>query len=247
MVIEQSAGGDNHDPVPCCVFAGGGRAGMLKTCTDAKPDVQVMAQQQPAAHAHEPQDTVQEIIATMHQVADTLERIQDAASADAAISAITASGEKMATLREKIKEHPPAKEAGAKAAEKPEAELGAAYYRIKDATIKAVQKAPDKAERIARALADAGMLHAGLDLFDVHEGTYPGGVRGNQLLTLDRTLIGQNFTAPAELRRLATTYYHRRGPLGVVLERWNWFPGPANTYWADARLPASLVALAASP
>jgi hypothetical protein len=50
--------------------------------------------------------------------------------------------------------------------------------------------------------------------------------------------------------RLATTYYHRFGPVGVVMEKLNWFPGykvdgpdgdKRMTYWADARLPASLI------
>jgi hypothetical protein len=44
-----------------------------------------------------------------------------------------------------------------------------------------------------------------------------------------------------DLSRLATTYYHRYGPAGVVMERFNWFPGPQNTYWADARMPATMV------
>jgi hypothetical protein len=46
-----------------------------------------------------------------------------------------------------------------------------------------------------------------------------------------------------DLSRLATTYWHERGPLGVVMQKFNWFPGPVNTYQADARLPASLVGL----
>jgi hypothetical protein len=45
--------------------------------------------------------------------------------------------------------------------------------------------------------------------------------------------------------RVATTYYHRHGPLGLALERFLWFPGPENTFWSDARLPASLVGLVA--
>ncbi len=45
--------------------------------------------------------------------------------------------------------------------------------------------------------------------------------------------------------RLATTYYHRLGPAGVVMEKYNWFPGPGNTYWGDARLPASMVGMGA--
>ncbi|MBI3410766.1 MAG: hypothetical protein HY040_20715 [Planctomycetes bacterium] len=54
--------------------------------------------------------------------------------------------------------------------------------------------------------------------------------------------------------RLATTYYHRLGPAGVVMEKFNWwghFSGPRapdisslkalNTYEADARMPVSQV------
>jgi hypothetical protein len=47
--------------------------------------------------------------------------------------------------------------------------------------------------------------------------------------------------------RLATTYYHRKGPVGQVLAKFNWFwafPGP-DRHHADARLPASAVALCA--
>jgi hypothetical protein len=58
---------------------------------------------------------------------------------------------------------------------------------------------------------------------------------------------GLNFHYPSQLSRLATTYYHRLGPVGAIMERYNWFPGPQNTFWADARMPASLVGLAASP
>jgi hypothetical protein len=53
-----------------------------------------------------------------------------------------------------------------------------------------------------------------------------------------------------DMTRLATTYYHRECPVGVVMERLNWFPGYKTdgkdgdkrlTYWADARLPMSVV------
>jgi hypothetical protein len=60
--------------------------------------------------------------------------------------------------------------------------------------------------------------------------------------------------APAEVgkddkdfSRLAAAYYHRDGPLGRVLEKYNWFPGPPNTYSADARLPAAVTGLLAAP
>jgi hypothetical protein len=43
--------------------------------------------------------------------------------------------------------------------------------------------------------------------------------------------------------RLATTYYHRHGPVGQILSRFDWFPSPSerNEHWSDARLPASVV------
>jgi hypothetical protein len=64
---------------------------------------------------------------------------------------------------------------------------------------------------------------------------------------------GMNFLIPGDKRdrghpnkdlsRLATTYYHREGPVGRVMEKFNWFPDPPNSnkYTADARMPASLV------
>jgi hypothetical protein len=75
------------------------------------------------------------------------------------------------------------------------------------------------------------------------------------------TYHGQNYQEPKELRRLATTYYHRKGPVGVIMERFNWFnykwdpqtqtriwtPQPMNTYHADARLPVSLIGQGATP
>jgi hypothetical protein len=76
-----------------------------------------------------------------------------------------------------------------------------------------------------------------------------------QSLMCDKIDIGRNYQRPVlrsdwgnpdkDFSRLATSYYHRNGPVGVVLERFNWFHGPANTYHADARLPASLLALGA--
>jgi hypothetical protein len=72
---------------------------------------------------------------------------------------------------------------------------------------------------------------------------------------------GLNYQEPAGLRRLATTYYHRMGPVGVIMERFNWFnfeydpktgtrtyhPQPQNTYHADARQPVSIIGLGADP
>jgi hypothetical protein len=75
------------------------------------------------------------------------------------------------------------------------------------------------------------------------------------------TYHGLNYQSPQPLRRQATTYYHRKGPLGVVMERFNWFnfeydrrthtrkwtPEPDNTYHADARVIASAVGLGTNP
>src|SRR5262245_13394324 len=58
---------------------------------------------------------------------------------------------------------------------------------------------------------------------------------------------GQNYYDPTALERLATTYYHRWGPVGIVMERYNWFKGPQNTFWADNRMPASMIGLGAAP
>jgi hypothetical protein len=51
--------------------------------------------------------------------------------------------------------------------------------------------------------------------------------------------------ADLDWRRLATTYYHRDGPVGQVLARFNWFASSEgkNTHHSDIRLPASLVGL----
>jgi hypothetical protein len=73
------------------------------------------------------------------------------------------------------------------------------------------------------------------------------------LLIGDMVNFGTNFVKPDDKKahgdpakdysRWATTYYHRQGPAGVMLEKFNWFPDAEgnNTFTADARLPASLV------
>jgi hypothetical protein len=63
---------------------------------------------------------------------------------------------------------------------------------------------------------------------------------------------GMNFHQPEKAQdrrnpkkdfsRLATTYYHRFGPAGRVMEKFNWNKdGAQNTYHADARMPLSLL------
>jgi hypothetical protein len=50
---------------------------------------------------------------------------------------------------------------------------------------------------------------------------------------------------PGLNRRLATTYYHRHGPIGLVMLKFDWFTDPKqlDAHPGDARLPASLVGL----
>ena len=63
---------------------------------------------------------------------------------------------------------------------------------------------------------------------------------------------GMNFIKPEneedwgkplkDYSRVATTYYHRLGPAGRVMELFNWFKDPReNVYPADARMPAAIV------
>jgi spermidine synthase len=85
----------------------------------------------------------------------------------------------------------------------------------------------------------------------------PHAVLEQHYLMHGTTHHGMNFLAPSELRdlgkphrdfsRLATTYYHRDGPLGNVLEKYVYFAEPNNMYSSDARGPALLTALVPSP
>jgi len=70
------------------------------------------------------------------------------------------------------------------------------------------------------------------------------------------TYHGRNYTTDTsdplrknrkDLSRLATTYYHRYGPVGIVMEQYNWFKGAQNTFRADLRMPASLIGQLAAP
>lgn len=46
-----------------------------------------------------------------------------------------------------------------------------------------------------------------------------------------------------DFSRFPTTYYHDRSPVGLVFQKYNWFPGDSNTYRADARFPASMIGM----
>jgi hypothetical protein len=63
---------------------------------------------------------------------------------------------------------------------------------------------------------------------------------------------GMNFLKPRDVKdwgnaqddysRLATTYYHRFGPAGIVMEKFNWFSDEENHFNSDSRICASLIA-----
>jgi hypothetical protein len=68
---------------------------------------------------------------------------------------------------------------------------------------------------------------------------------------------GLNFRRPSaasdrgdpekDFSRMAATYHHRLGPVGRVMEKFNWFPdaNSHNTFAADFRIPASLIGVGA--
>ncbi len=74
---------------------------------------------------------------------------------------------------------------------------------------------------------------------------------------------GLNYQEPPRLRRLATTYYHKNGPVGVVMRAFDPLPAPVpsdveaekkdsalknwNSFWSDARLPTSVIGSALAP
>src|SRR4051812_38111759 len=73
------------------------------------------------------------------------------------------------------------------------------------------------------------------------------GLEHYNMLLYNGINMGTNYRQPTkgsgaeDLSRLATAYFHARSPVGIALQKFNWFPGSANSYHADARLPASLL------
>jgi hypothetical protein len=71
-------------------------------------------------------------------------------------------------------------------------------------------------------------------------------------MIVDDILHGTNFVKPGHVQawghpqedhsRLATTYYHRLGPVGGVMEKFCWFQDQENHFNSDSRICASLVA-----
>jgi hypothetical protein len=72
---------------------------------------------------------------------------------------------------------------------------------------------------------------------------------GDTLYAVELSRVPQGAPPDLDIRRLATTYYHRHGPVGQVLARFDWFASPQgkNTHHSDAHLPASLVGLSLQP
>ena len=67
------------------------------------------------------------------------------------------------------------------------------------------------------------------------------------LYLMRRDVYYARFYTEGADRRKATTYYHRDGPVGAVLRRFDWFPqdGPDDNR-SDVRLPASFLGLSAA-
>ncbi len=95
---------------------------------------------------------------------------------------------------------------------------------------------------------------------EVHEQTVRG--PGGTLATTHRLLYygihwGFNYLPPPDpadwgnpdkdFSRMPTTYYHPQGPLGLALQKLQWFADPVNVYPSDARLAASLLGMGGDP
>jgi hypothetical protein len=76
-------------------------------------------------------------------------------------------------------------------------------------------------------------------------------------LFLDDVNHGRQFEPPTDVKmlhqpekdfsRLPTLYHHPDGPVGFFMQTMNWFPGPVNTFHADARIVASIAGQSGSP
>lgn len=71
----------------------------------------------------------------------------------------------------------------------------------------------------------------------MHNGTYMGRNYKEPRKKEDRGNPAKDFS------RLPITYFHDKSPIGMVMQKYNWFPGPDNTFAADARLPASMIGM----
>jgi hypothetical protein len=88
---------------------------------------------------------------------------------------------------------------------------------------------------------NSGNIQVRRDLVGLDDESGPARLYYHMILR-DQIDFGQCFE-DARYRRMPVTYYHPQGPVGLALAKFNWFPGAANTYHADARLPTSFLAL----
>src|SRR5262249_55576944 len=74
-----------------------------------------------------------------------------------------------------------------------------------------------------------GILHVYESVLRDREGNIIRDTNGDPIqsytyLMHGTTHHGLNYQNPPDLRRVATTYYHRFGPTGIIMEQINWFP-----------------------
>jgi hypothetical protein len=86
--------------------------------------------------------------------------------------------------------------------------------------------------------------------------THPGKLGPSRSMIHGHIDHGMNFLKPDEkdwgnpdkdYSRLATTYYHRWGPAGIVMEKFCWFHEEENHFHTDARICASLLGAGSTP
>ncbi len=81
--------------------------------------------------------------------------------------------------------------------------------------------------------------------FGVPNLKYTNMIHGTTDHGMNFRLVSQEdrFNPNKDFSRLATTYYHRLGPAGRVMELFNWFPGEYNTFTADVRMPVTIIGM----
>lgn len=90
--------------------------------------------------------------------------------------------------------------------------------------------------RVHQRFEEGVLYYNFLMIGDTHFGTYLAGSSRGGILNEE----------PGLRRRQATTYYHRKGPVGQVMAKLEWFrPAGLLDYPSDVRLPASLVGMLA--
>jgi hypothetical protein len=123
---------------------------------------------------------------------------------------------------------------------------GARSARLKnDEKVQPIKKNPAPDDRVA---FEAPLIQVRRDRAEDKEYSF---------LMYNRVYLGRNYQKPRDVKdngnpnldfsRMPTTYFHDKSPIGVVLQKYNWFPGKDNTYAADARLPASMIGMALEP